>query len=130
MRAAPAGKQTRAISRIAALDEADMVVSAISGAAGLLPTYEAICAGKDIALANKETLVMAGELIMARANEKNVSILPVDSEHSAIFQSLMGNRRQDLKKIFLTASFPFISFSILSSDVAVNVLTFIIIITL
>lgn len=84
--------------------DADVVLLAMVGAAGLQPALAAIDAQKQIALANKETLVMAGELIMARAKKKNVSILPVDSEHSAIYQSLMGNRRQDLKKIFLTAS--------------------------
>jgi len=88
----------------------DMVVTAVVGAAGLLPTLAAIEAGKDIALANKETLVMAGELVMAKAAEKKVRILPVDSEHSAIFQCLNGNRRSDLDKILLTASGgPFLS---------------------
>jgi 1-deoxy-D-xylulose-5-phosphate reductoisomerase len=82
----------------------NQVVTAMVGAAGLAPTLAAIAAGKDIALANKETLVMAGELVMARAAVKGVSILPVDSEHSAIFQCLAGQRRQDLQKIFLTAS--------------------------
>jgi 1-deoxy-D-xylulose-5-phosphate reductoisomerase len=77
---------------------------AMVGSAGLLPTLAAINAGKDIALANKETLVMAGEIVMRRASEKGVRILPVDSEHSAIFQSMAGNRRHDVEKIFLTAS--------------------------
>jgi 1-deoxy-D-xylulose-5-phosphate reductoisomerase len=81
-----------------------MMVSAVVGAAGLEPTLAAIDAGKDIALANKETLVMAGAIVMQRAAEKKVKILPVDSEHSAIFQCLTGSRRQDLEKIFLTAS--------------------------
>jgi len=84
--------------------DVDMVVSAIVGAAGLLPTLAAIDAGKHIALANKETLVMAGDIVMQRAEENNVSILPVDSEHSAIFQCLAGNRKTDLKQILLTAS--------------------------
>ena len=84
--------------------DVDTVVSAIVGAAGLLPTLAAIDAGKHIALANKETLVMAGDIVMSRAKEKNVSILPVDSEHSAIFQCLAGNRKKDFKKILLTAS--------------------------
>ena len=84
--------------------DVDTVVSAIVGAAGLLPTLAAIDAGKHIALANKETLVMAGDIVMNRAKEKNVSILPVDSEHSAIFQCLAGNRKKDLQKILLTAS--------------------------
>jgi len=74
------------------------------GAAGLQPTLAAIEAGKDIALANKETLVMAGERVIKRASEKKVRILPVDSEHSAIFQCLQGHRRQDVEKILLTAS--------------------------
>ena len=82
----------------------DTVLLATVGAAGLMPALAAIDAGKKVALANKETLVMAGELVMARAVEKNVTIYPVDSEHSAIFQCLEGNRRQDLQKIFLTAS--------------------------
>lgn len=88
----------------AALDGVDLVVGAMVGAAGLLPTLAAIEAGKDLALANKETLVMAGELVMPAAASKGVKIFPVDSEHSAIFQCLLGNRRQDLKKILLTAS--------------------------
>ena len=82
----------------------DTVLLAMVGAAGLMPALAAIDAGKHVALANKETLVMAGEIVMKRAAEKNVSIYPVDSEHSAIFQCLGGNRRRDLKKIFLTAS--------------------------
>ena len=81
-----------------------MVVSAMVGGAGLLPTMSAIRSGKDIALANKETLVMAGDLVMSAAREHNVRILPVDSEHSAIFQCIAGNRPTDLQKIFLTAS--------------------------
>ena len=83
---------------------ADTVVSAMVGAAGLTPTLAAIGAGKHIALANKETLVMAGDLVMAQAKQQGVSILPVDSEHSAIFQCLAGNRPKDLSKILLTAS--------------------------
>ena len=88
----------------AALDSIDTVITAMVGAAGLLPTMAAIDAGKNIALANKETLVMAGEIVMRRAAEKKVSILPIDSEHSAIFQCLAGNRRQDLARILLTGS--------------------------
>ncbi len=88
----------------ASLGSVDTVVTAVVGAAGLLPTLAAIDAGKDIALANKETLVMAGEMVMARARQQNVAILPVDSEHSAIFQCLAGNRKQDLQQILLTAS--------------------------
>jgi len=82
----------------------DIVVTAMVGAAGLLPTLAAIEAGKDIALSNKETLVMAGEMVMNRAKEKGVNIFPVDSEHSAIFQSLLGHRKEDLDRIHLTAS--------------------------
>jgi len=88
----------------ASVDRADMVVAAMVGAAGLMPTLAAIDAGKDIALANKETLVMAGDLVIKRATEIGVSILPVDSEHSAIFQCLLGHRKQDLQSILLTAS--------------------------
>ena len=90
--------------KAASLAEVDMVVAAMVGAAGLVPTLAGISAGKDIALANKETLVMAGKMVMDLASEKNVAILPVDSEHSAIFQSMNGNRREDIEKIFLTAS--------------------------
>ncbi len=82
----------------------DMVVSAIVGAAGLVPTMAAIEACKDIALANKETLVCAGSLVMSRAREKDIRIFPVDSEHSAIFQSLEGHRKHDVRRLILTAS--------------------------
>ncbi len=82
----------------------DMVVSAISGAAGLSPTIAAIDAGKDIALANKETMVMAGGLVMDRAASRGVKIIPVDSEHSAIFQCLAGHNRREVRRIILTAS--------------------------
>ena len=88
----------------AAWPEVDMTVGAMVGAAGLEPTLAAIAAGKDIALANKETLVMAGALVTSAAADKGVRLLPVDSEHSAVFQCLKGQRRQDLKKILLTAS--------------------------
>ncbi|PID73477.1 MAG: 1-deoxy-D-xylulose-5-phosphate reductoisomerase [Desulfobacterales bacterium] len=88
----------------AALSGTDIMVGAMMGAAGLHPTLAAIEAGIPVALANKETLVMAGPLVMARAAEKNVPILPVDSEHSAVFQSIQGERRKDLSGIFLTAS--------------------------
>jgi 1-deoxy-D-xylulose-5-phosphate reductoisomerase len=74
------------------------------GAAGLMPTLAAIDAGKTIALANKETLVMAGDIVTSRADDRQVAIVPVDSEHSAIFQCLLGQRRQDLIQILLTAS--------------------------
>lgn len=84
--------------------EADVVVTSMVGFAGLEPTIAAIRAGKDIALANKETLVVAGELVMALAKENDVAVLPVDSEHSAIFQCLEGQDRAALHKIWLTAS--------------------------
>ena len=88
----------------ATLPQADTVVTALVGIAGLRPTLAAIDAGKRIALANKETLVCAGPLVMARAREKGAEIVPVDSEHSAIFQSLQGARRKELRRILLTAS--------------------------
>ncbi len=90
--------------RVATYSEAEVVVTAVVGMMGILPTIEAIKAGKDIALANKETLVTAGHIIMPLAKEKNVSILPVDSEHSAIFQALNGENRTQIEKILLTAS--------------------------
>ena len=88
----------------ATYDSVDMLVTAVVGAAGLIPTLAAIEAGKNIALANKETLVMAGEIVIKRAAQNRVKIIPIDSEHSAIFQCIAGNRRQDLDKILLTAS--------------------------
>ncbi|MCR5584384.1 MAG: 1-deoxy-D-xylulose-5-phosphate reductoisomerase [Lachnospiraceae bacterium] len=88
----------------ACMDETDIVVTAFVGMIGIRPTVEAIKAGKDIALANKETLVTAGHLIMPLAKEKNVKILPVDSEHSAIFQCLQGAQGNRPAKILLTAS--------------------------
>ncbi len=88
----------------ATIDEADIVVGAIVGMIGVRPVIEAVKAGKDIALANKESLVTAGHIIMPLAKENNVSILPVDSEHSAIFQVLHGEKRSQLEKIILTAS--------------------------
>ena len=81
-----------------------MVVSAIVGAAGLIPTFAALKCGKDIALANKETLVIAGELFMKHSRKKRVRIIPVDSEHSAIFQCINGTTNRKIKKIILTAS--------------------------
>lgn len=89
---------------VAGIDSADVVVTAVVGMMGILPTMEAIRKGKDIALANKETLVTAGHLIIPMAREYGVSILPVDSEHSAIFQCLQGEPRKALDKILLTAS--------------------------
>jgi 1-deoxy-D-xylulose-5-phosphate reductoisomerase len=88
----------------AAHADADMVVAAIVGAAGLVPTVAAIRAGKTIALANKETLVTAGRLVMEAAREAGVAIYPVDSEHSALFQSLQGHRQEDVRRLILTAS--------------------------
>ena len=90
--------------RAASLESTDMVLTAIVGMVGIRPTMAAIQAGKDIALANKETLVCAGKLIMQAAKEAHVRIYPVDSEHSAIFQSLNGENRREAEKILLTAS--------------------------
>ena len=89
---------------IAQMEEAEVLVTAIVGMIGIRPTIAAIKAGKDIALANKETLVTAGHIIMPLAKEYNVKILPVDSEHSAIFQSLNGEKKTQIDKILLTAS--------------------------
>jgi 1-deoxy-D-xylulose-5-phosphate reductoisomerase len=89
---------------VSASVDADIVVSAIVGAAGLLPTLAAIRAGRAVALANKETLVMAGALVTAEAARRGVPILPVDSEHSAIFQGLTGHRHEDVRRLILTAS--------------------------
>ena len=89
--------------QVAAADEADITVSAIVGTAGLVPTMAAIRAGKDIALANKEVLVTAGELVMAECRSQGVRILPVDSEHSAIFQCLLAGANTDIRKLVLTA---------------------------
>lgn len=92
------------LCEIAALPQSDIVLNSVVGMVGLLPTLTAIRAGKDIALANKETLVAGGELVTALAKEKGVKIYPVDSEHSAIFQCLQGNKRSQLSKVILTAS--------------------------
>ncbi len=89
---------------IAVIPEVEILVTAIMGMIGIRPTIAAIEAGKDIALANKETLVTAGHIIMPLAKEKNVQILPVDSEHSAIFQSLQGGKKEQVSKLLLTAS--------------------------
>ncbi|MBN2397447.1 MAG: 1-deoxy-D-xylulose-5-phosphate reductoisomerase [Deltaproteobacteria bacterium] len=91
-------------ARVASHEGVDMVVSAMAGAAGLSPTITAIDAGKDIALANKETMVMAGKLVMDRAASRGVKILPVDSEHSAVFQCLAGHNREEVRRLILTAS--------------------------
>ena len=92
------------LCRIAALEENDIVLNSVVGMVGLLPTLTAIEAGKDVALANKETLVAGGTLVTSLAKKKGVNIYPVDSEHSAIFQCLQGNKRGQLSKIILTAS--------------------------
>lgn len=84
--------------------ENDILVTAVVGSVGLMPTYEAVKLGIDIALANKETLVTAGEIIMSEAKKSGSKILPVDSEHSAIFQSLLGNKHKEIDKLILTAS--------------------------
>lgn len=92
------------LCEISALPQSDIVLNSVVGMVGLLPTLVAINAGKDIALANKETLVAGGELVISLARKKGVKIYPVDSEHSAIFQCLQGNDRNQLSKIILTAS--------------------------
>lgn len=92
------------LTAIASLSEVDTVVTSVVGMIGLIPTIKAIEKGKDIALANKETLVTAGEIVMNKAKECGVSIYPVDSEHSAIFQCLRGNEDQPVERIILTAS--------------------------
>ncbi|MHB1023467.1 MAG: 1-deoxy-D-xylulose-5-phosphate reductoisomerase [Acidobacteriaceae bacterium] len=90
--------------KVATLPEVDFVVSAIVGVAGLEATYAAVQAGKTIGLANKECLVAAGEIIIAAAHEKNVALLPIDSEHNAVHQCMRGGTRQEVKNIWLTAS--------------------------
>jgi len=100
------------LKEVASFPSADIVISAIAGSAGLIPTLAAIEAGKDIALANKETMVMAGEIVTGKAAKKRVKIIPVDSEHSAIFQCLEGQNRKNLRRIILTASGgPFLNFT-------------------
>ncbi|MDD4200484.1 MAG: 1-deoxy-D-xylulose-5-phosphate reductoisomerase, partial [Eubacteriales bacterium] len=89
---------------IATMKEADIVLNSLMGMRGLEPTLEAIEAGKDIAFANKETLVVGGEIVMEAVKRKGVKLLPVDSEHSAIFQALQGNQDNTIKRIILTAS--------------------------
>lgn len=92
------------LAELAAEAEDDILLNAVVGMAGLIPTYKALLNGKKIALANKETLVAGGSLIMKTAAEKGLNLLPVDSEHSAVFQSLRGNSRESIHKIILTAS--------------------------
>lgn len=94
----------KALEEVASMDVYDMMLAAIVGYAGLKPTLNAIDNGKPVALANKETLVVAGDLIMQKAVEKRVPVIPVDSEHSAIFQCLVGEIRNPIEKIILTAS--------------------------
>ena len=91
-------------SQVAGMPEATLVISSIVGGAGLVPTLAAIRAGKTVALANKEPMVMAGQLMQEEAASHGATILPVDSEHSAIFQSLVGHRREDVHRLILTAS--------------------------
>jgi 1-deoxy-D-xylulose-5-phosphate reductoisomerase len=98
---------------VATLPESDIVVSGVVGSAGLVPAIEALKAGKNLALANKETLVIAGELVLKEAEKTNSKIIPIDSEHSAIFQALNGEKKERIKKIILTASGgPFRTFSL------------------
>ncbi len=92
------------LEKLSVLEDADIVLTSVVGLSGLMPTVKAIEAGKDIALANKETLVGAGSIITELAVRKGVKILPVDSEHSAIFQSMQGYKNEDIKRIILTAS--------------------------
>ena len=89
---------------VAAADDADMTICAVVGAAGFLPTIGAMEAGKEIGLANKETLVVAGKLVMQKVREHQVQLLPIDSEHSAIFQALEAGRKEDVSQLILTAS--------------------------
>ena len=97
---------------VATLPEVDVVVSGVMGSAGLLPAIHALKSGKNLALANKETLVIAGELVLREAKKTNSQIIPIDSEHSAIFQVLNGEKKEQIKKIILTASGgPFRTFS-------------------
>ncbi len=103
---------SESLEQIVQMDSIDVVLSALVGFSGLRPTLSAIEAGKDIALANKETLVVGGALVVSRAIERGVNIIPVDSEHSAIFQCLVGEEQNPVEKIILTASGgPFLGFS-------------------
>jgi 1-deoxy-D-xylulose-5-phosphate reductoisomerase len=105
------------LTAVASHPDADMVVSALAGSIGLMPTFAAIRAGKTLAIANKEPLVMAGEILIRESVEKGVTILPIDSEHSAIFQSMAGHRKEDIKRIILTASGgPFLDFPLEELD--------------
>jgi 1-deoxy-D-xylulose-5-phosphate reductoisomerase len=92
------------INSVASYERSDFVISSIVGSAGLMPTMSAIRAGKAVGLANKEALVMAGEIVMAEAKKRGVKIIPVDSEHSAVFQCIEGHKRSGIRRIILTAS--------------------------
>ncbi len=92
------------LKQLCSAPEVDLVINALVGSVGLLPSFEAIESGKDLAIANKEALVMAGDLLTQKAKEKNVRILPIDSEHSAILQCLLTGKRDEVKKLILTAS--------------------------
>ncbi len=94
----------KGLEEIAVFEHVDLVVSAIVGSAALMPTFAAVKAGKNIALASKECIVMAGSIIMAEASKKGIKVIPVDSEHSAIFQCLNGREGHEVRKIILTAS--------------------------
>ena len=101
------------LEAIASMEDCDMVLNSLMGMRGLEPTLAAVNAGKDIAFANKETLVVGGELVMKAVRDKGVKLLPVDSEHSAIFQSLQGSGQNEIRRIILTASGgPFRGFSL------------------
>jgi 1-deoxy-D-xylulose-5-phosphate reductoisomerase len=92
------------VNSVASYEQSDFVISSIVGSAGLMPTMAAIRAGKTVGLANKEALVMAGEIVMAEARKRGVRIIPVDSEHSAVFQCIEGHKRTGIRRIILTAS--------------------------
>ena len=97
-------RSTNGLTDIAALEEADVVVVAIVGASGLGPTLSALQAGKDVVLANKESLVLGGDLVMRTAKENGARVIPADSEHNAVFQCIQGEKHRDLDSIILTAS--------------------------
>ncbi|MBC8457732.1 MAG: 1-deoxy-D-xylulose-5-phosphate reductoisomerase [Deltaproteobacteria bacterium] len=104
---------TEGYIKIATLSDVNITIAAMTGSSGLLPTFSAITAGKDVALANKETLVIAGSLLMSESRKMGINIFPIDSEHSAIQQSIQGHSREDLKRIILTGSGgPFMDLSI------------------
>lgn len=104
---------TEGYIKIATLSDVNITIAAMTGSSGLFPTFSAITAGKDVALANKETLVIAGSLLMSESRKMGINIFPIDSEHSAIQQSIQGHSREDLKRIILTGSGgPFMDLSI------------------